>query len=425
MGRGFARPKPIVMITDHNPRPVTVSPVLILIMAALFSFSPSPGGAAETSEVQTLVTGNTAFALDLYGRLKAADGNLFLSPYSISTCLAMTYAGARGETAPEMARMLHFNPDQNQLNSAFGELQLHLNEARQKKGIELNVANGLWTQQGHPLLPAFLDTAQHYYEANLQQADFRTRAEPVRREINQWVSQKTKGKITDILPPGVVNPNTRLVLVNAIYFKGQWARQFNRSNTMDAPFWTARDQKTPAPLMKMTDNFNYAEADGLQLLELRYTGADLSMVVLLPREIDGLKGLEAMLDEPRLNRWLAQARERKVNVFLPRFKLTSQFALGATLAGMGMQAPFTSQADFSRIDGARDLFISAVIHKAFVDVNEEGTEAAAATGTVMSLTSAMRPNPTFRADHPFLFLIRDTRSGSILFLGRVADPGGK
>ena len=384
---------------------------------------PLSRAGAQTVGTNSLVAGNTAFALDLYARLDSTPGNLFFSPFSISACMAMTYAGARGDTAMQMAQTLHFSGDQNLLNSQFGELQNQLKAARQKSGIELDIANGLWGQQGHPFLPGFLEIARQDYGARLNQVDFRAHPESIREEINDWVAGKTQGKITGLIPSGMLNPSTRLVLVNAIYFKGLWSRQFNKTNTTMAPFLTAPGQSVPAPLMTMTASFNYAEPEGLQILELPYRGGGFSMVVLLPRETGGLKGIEDQLNGRQINSWLAQARPQKVNVFLPRFKLSGQFALAGTLAGMGMPAAFSSTADFSGMDGARDLHLSAVVHRAFVDANEEGTEAAAATGSVMAMTSLRpRPTPTFRADHPFVFLIRDTHSGEILFLGRLNDP---
>lgn len=377
----------------------------------------------QTSQVHKVVRGDNGFALDLYSQLKNGSGNLFLSPYSISTCLAMTYTGARGDTAKQMAQALHFSADQQQLASSFGALQRQLNAIEQKSGIQLAVANGLWAQQGHPFIPAFLDTAKNTYQARIEQVDFRTQAEPVREQVNDWVSQKTKGKITNLLQPGTVQASTRLILANAIYFKGKWTRPFNKTNTMPVPFSVRSSQKVQAPFMHQTADFKYAALLDAQLLELPYAGGDLSMVVLLPKEDDGLQSLEGSLNEQNLETWLGQGRSQKVDVFLPKFKLTAQFLLAGTLKTMGMKDAFSRAADFSGMDGARDLFISAVVHKAFVDVNEEGTEAAAATATVMRTMAIMRqPTPVFRADHPFIFLIRDTHSGSILFLGRVVDP---
>jgi serine protease inhibitor len=381
-------------------------------------------GAAETNNVKSLVAGNTAFALDLYGQLKGAEGNLFFSPYSVSTCLAMTHAGARGETERQMAQVLHLGMSPAEGDSAFGGLQRQLNAIQKKKGVELDVANGLWAQAGHPFLPAFLNVAREQYEGSLNQADFKTKAEPVRREINGWVSKQTKGKIQEIIPSGALDASTRLVLVNAIYFKGRWTKPFQTNITAPAPFHVSGSTQVQAPLMKMTSEFNYAEVEGLQVLELPYASDDLSMVVLLPREPAGIKALEGMVSPQKLEEWVGAARSQKVNVFLPKFKLEAKFGLNDTLAAMGMRDPFSAQADFSGMDGQRDLYISAVVHKAFVEVNEEGTEAAAATGSIMALTSARQPAPipTFRADHPFIFLIRDKASGSILFLGRLVNP---
>jgi serpin B len=287
------------------------------------------------------------------------------------------------------------------------------------------LTNGLWGQKNHIFLPAFLNIAQQRYGANVKQVDFRTHADTARMEINDWVDHKTKGKITDLIQSGVLGPATRLVLVNAIYFKGSWAKKFDKLSTTKAPFIVTADQKTEVPLMNLTADFKYAEVEGLQLLELPYAWDDLSMVVLLPRDVDRLKDVEDLLITQTLDRWLAQASEQKVAVFLPKFKLAAQFSLAKPLAEMGMTDAFSLNADFSGMDGERDLLISAVVHKAFVDVNEEGTEAAAATGVVMSRMAIMRmprPTPIFRADHPFIFLIRDNHSGTILFLGRLVDP---
>ena len=398
---------------------------LLLITLLLTTLIGHPADTRAASIIESLAKGNTEFALDLYAQLKNADGNLFFSPYSISTCLAMTYAGARGDTAAQMARTLHFDTNEVQLADSFGELQKELSVGQEKNGIELDVANGLWGQKDHPFLPAFVDVAKQSYGANLKLVDFRTNSESARIEINDWVSNKTQGKITNLIQPGVLDQKARLVLINAIYFKGQWAREFDKNNSAKAPFLVSPTQKPEVPLMHLEAGFRYAEDDGLQLLELPYAGGDLAMVVLLPRETYGLKGLEERLTEQSLDRWLARAFEQKVNVSMPKFKVIAQFSLAKPLAAMGMTDAFSRRADFSGMDGQRDLFISAVVHKAFVEVNESGTVAAAATGVVMrdmAVMMAPRPTPIFRADHPFIFLIRDSHSGSILFLGRMADP---
>ena len=376
------------------------------------------------NDTSTLAGSNAAFATDLYGMLKKTDDNLFFSPYSISTCLAMTYAGAHGDTATQMAHALHFEMSQTQLAASFGELQKQLNAENGRNGNALDIANGLWGQKDHPFLPAFLDVASQSYGANLKQTDFRTEAETARMEINEWISGKTNGKISDLIPKGVLNPAATLVLANAIYFKGTWAGKFEKSRTEKALFSITPTQKLDVPMMTVSADFKYAEVDGMQLLELPYAGDELAMAIFLPRETNGLKGVEDLLEAHSLDRWLAQARSQKVEVFLPKFKLASAFSLATPLAEMGMTDAFSPRADFSGMDGERDLFLSAVIHKAFVEVDEEGTEAAAATGVRMKKLAVMKsPSvPIFRADHPFIFLIRDTRSGSILFLGRLADP---
>lgn len=384
----------------------------------------------ETSSTAALVSGGNTFALDLYAQLKSRDGNLFFSPYSISTCLAVTYMGAHGDTGDEMGKTLHFKSSPAELAGPMGELQRQLDAVRQEKSIELNTANGLWAQSGHPFLPAFLQAAQTDFGAVVKQVDFKTQAGPVRKEINGWASNQTKGKITDLLAPGVLNPATRLVLVNAIYFKGTWEHQFNKAKTKPAPFTIAPGRQVQAPLMNIEKNFNYAETDSAQLLELPYKSgepsdaAPFSMVILLPKDVNGLQQLERLLKTSALDNWLSQARSKKVKAFVPKFKMTAEFSLGETLKKMGMRDAFSTSADFSGIDGQKDLYISAVVHKAYVDVNEEGTEAAAATGIAIAASALRRPEKEiiFRADHPFIFLIRDTRTGSILFLGRVNDP---
>ncbi|WP_063816446.1 serpin family protein [Pedosphaera parvula] len=383
-----------------------------------------PIKAESTNNVPKLVQGNNTFAFDLYSRVNAGkeNENLCFSPYSISTCLAMTYAGARGETELQMAKALHFTTNQAQLHAGFATLQKQLNEAEKQQGIKLNVANALWAQQGHPFLPAFLQIAQQNYDARVNQVDFRTQSESARKEINDWVSKKTNGKIEEIIPSGALDAMTKLVLVNAIYFKGQWATQFNKSRTAPADFSISSSQKVQAQLMNLKSRFKFADRGNFQLLEMPYKGNELSMVVLLPKEVEGTQKLESMLHPKELSDWLSQAASPEVNVFLPKFKINAGFELGQPLAAMGMTDAFTAKADFSGMDGTRDLFISSVIHKAFVEVNEEGTEAAAATGITMSRTAAVHAPPTFRADHPFLFLIRDMKSGSILFMGRVTDP---
>jgi serpin B len=397
----------------------------VFFACSMISAGIDSAGHAQPAQARSLVEGNTAFALELYAQLKSTPGNLFFSPYSISTCLAMTYAGARGDTESQMARVFHFAKDQAQLHSSFGALQRELREASNQKGIELNIANALRAQSGHPFLPDFLNVARTQYEANVNQADFKTESAAATQKINQWVAEKTKDKIQNILPPGTLDASTRLVLANAIYFKGAWTRPFDKAQTTSQPFHLSAGKQVDVPLMHHEDDVKYTENAEFQAVELPYGSNQLSMVVLLPRQVDGCSQLESRLNPDLLSKTIADLRKRKVDIFLPRFKLESRFELNDPLSKLGMQDAFGSKADFSGMDGTRLLYISAVLHKAWGEVNEEGTEAAAATVVGMRALSAAipAPPPVFRADHPFIFLIRDTRSGSVLFLGRLAEPG--
>jgi serpin B len=368
---------------------------------------------------EAVVQGNTEFALALYEQLRGKEGNLFFSPHSISTALAMTYAGARGSTEAQMAQALHFHLDQEQLHPAFAWLEARLAEIAQKGHVQLSVANALWPQRGYPLLDAFLALTREYYGVQVTAVDYGD-AETARHTINTWVEARTEGKIEELIPAGLLDPLTVLVLVNAIYFKGDWARQFDPSLTRDAPFQVAPGEHVEVAMMHQKASFGYGRGDGLQALELPYAGEDLSMIVLLPDEVDGLAALEDRLTVENLERWTGRLWPQEVEVWLPRFEITLPFRLDAALQALGMVDAF-GHADFSGMDGTRSLFIGAVLHKAFVAVDEVGTEATAATAVVMTRAMVMSP-PVFRADHPFLFLIRENSTGSILFLGRVVNP---
>ncbi|HEV2211385.1 MAG TPA: serpin family protein [Verrucomicrobiae bacterium] len=400
--------------------------VQLLISPLLPALLLSSSAAAQSVHTNALAQANTAFGLELYQQLRPGAGNLFLSPYSISTCLAMIYAGARGQTETQMATVLHFPLDQHQLHRELFALQRQLNQAEQQTNIQLRAANALWTQQGHPFLPSFLRIAEREFGAQVNQADFRTQAEAVRHDINHWVADKTQGRIQDILPAGIPDASTRLVLANAIYFKGTWANTFNTNATSMQPFRTSDAGDVQALLMHHQDELRYLETDLFQGVEIPYAGNALEMMVLLPRQVEGIEQLGQALTAANLRQWENQITIRKVDLFLPRFKLQSSFELAQQLGTMGMPDAFHPGADFSGIDGQRDLYVSDLIHKAWVEVNEQGTEAAAATVGVMRMTAVQRQPPpvVFRADHPFIFLIRDNRSGSLLFLGRVMNPVG-
>jgi serpin B len=396
---------------------------IALLCIALAGIRPAGAlaGDAKADRI-ALVKGNTQFALELYAKLRTQDGNLFLSPYSISTALSMTYAGARRKTADEMAETLHFDLAPRDLHRAMGALIKQVNgDGDKKRGYQLITANALWGQKDYPFNPDFLKLNKDDYGAGMKEVDFIGNTEAARQTINAWVEKETRDKIKELFKPGILDRDSRLVLTNAIYFKGDWASRFKKDRTRDFHFHMSASKIVKAPLMNQTGDFKYHDAGTFQILEMPYVGKEVTMVVLLPKKVDGLADLEKNLTADNLAGWLGKLGTQEVQVTLPKFNVTAEFSLKETLAAMGMPTAFSDRADFTGIATKEGLFISAVVHKAFVDVNEEGTEAAAATGVGVSTLSA-RIIPEFKADHPFLFLIRDTRSGSILFLGRLVEP---
>lgn len=402
----------------------TVATLGVFAMIPLWGAANGPAQKVEPDPPE-LVRGNTTFGFDLYGQLARKDGNLFFSPYSIPTALAMTYDGARGQTAAEMAKTLHFFPDTQHLNPAFARIIKEVNGSGKDRPFQLRVANALWGQKGFGFLPAFLEAVRTNYGAGLREVDFQKAAEEARQTINHWVEQQTNDKIKDILQPKDVGADSRLVLTNAIYFKAPWANPFPDHATKTEDFRVTADQKVKVPMMHQQERLKYLDDKAFQLLELPYKGGQQSMLVFLPKKDTGLAAVEKAMETTKLDGWLAKMKAETVAVALPRFKFTQRFELGKTLAEMGMPLAFApNQADFSGMDGRRDLFIGIVIHQAFVDVNEKGTEAAAATAVGMRPASVPIKVVKFQADHPFLFAIRDRDTGSILFLGRVVNPHG-
>lgn len=398
---------------------------IILILVSLTLQLSNSSSASEESKTETVVAANTAFAFDLYQQLaQEKEGNLFFSPYSISTALAMTYAGARGKTEDQMARTLHLAELRETVHTEFKSLEASLHKAQKTRHIELHTANALWPHQDYPFQSAYLKLVKDCYRISLTNLDYKNHPEKARLIINRWIEKKTKKKIRDLFAPGTLARETRLVLTNAIYFKGKWDRQFKKNSTKLMPFHTTADQQLDTPMMHQEGKLGYTEDERLQILELPYRSKRLSMLILLPREIDGLADLERTINPLELDNWIQQMHLRSVQAWLPKFKLTSSFDLNKTLESLGITDAFHSmKANFSGMDGSHDLFISKVTHKAFVEVNEEGTEAAAATGVGMVFASApISLPPVFRADHPFLFLIYDRQTRTILFMGRLTEP---
>lgn len=361
------------------------------------------------------------FAVALQRKLPAPEANLVYSPFSISAALSMTLAGARGETEAQMISALQLRDSPASVHAAMKELLGVLNKTA--PGDKLAIANALWPQRGAPILPEFRSVTRESYLAEAREVDFQRSAEPSRLEINRWVGEHTGGKILELLKPGVITAMTRLVLTNAVYFKGTWAAEFSPRLTRDEPFYPTGGASVSVPMMHREGRYGYLEDGAVQVLEMPYQGNRLAMVVLLPARKDGLAQLEAGISAEQLERWTAGAMYRRVDVTLPRFKMQTSFSLNEALAQLGMKNAFSNAADFSGINASRNLYLSAVVHEAVIEVNEEGTEAAAATGGVINITSAETSRPAvFRADHPFFYLIRDRQTKCIVFAGRVANP---
>lgn len=364
----------------------------------------------------------TQFGFDLYAHLRKEPGDVFVSPFSIETALAMTAAGARGTTATEMYKVLKM---WGEPHPVFGDLikQINRNANVEKPAYELNTANAIWAQQGFAWKPDFTDLINKHYGAGLVPVDF-ARPEETRQRINAWVEKETRQRITDLIPAGILDVMTRMVLTNTIYFKSAWQTPFEKGATQSQPFFRADGTKADVPLMAQQETCPYHETEELQILELPYTKRELSMVIVLPRKPDGLAAVETKLNAETLGGWAKAAKPALAQIHLPRFKIEWNKELVPALKELGMQTPFSAAADFTGMHTTSEkLFISNVLHKSFVAVDEAGTEAAAATAVVMKRTSAPVDRPkAFRADRPFLFLIRDNKTGATLFLGRYTGP---
>ncbi|NVO66916.1 serpin family protein [Methanofollis tationis] len=413
---------------------VVIATVLAGCTGVQDAASPGPTPPAgedipEAGENDSVAAGNNRFAFDLYQQLRNdpayTEENLFFSPYSISSALAITCEGARNRTADEIRTVFHLPADADARREGFMAIDARINSA--DAGYTLRTANALWAEETYSFLPDYIETAGRYYGANVTNLDFTTQPEASRATINRWVEDKTNDLIKNLLPEGSISPMTRLVITNAIYFKGTWVKQFEKNNTVEAPFWKGPGESVRVPMMQRTDEeaiYGYAETDDLQVLEMPYaheSGTGLSMLVILPQD---LQAAEASLDAQKIADLRQSLTEQRVNVFFPKFSLGTTYPLAGTLAAMGMPTAFTDAADLSGMDGTQNLFVSSVVHKAFVDVNEEGTEAAAATGVIINMKTSLGGDetPVFRADHPFIFCIVENDTGAILFMGRVMDP---
>ncbi|MGA7195089.1 MAG: serpin family protein [Anaerolineales bacterium] len=416
----------------------------ILILASMFlsacgaapsanlaksSLARDTNPSVPATDLSNLVNGNNTFAINLYEALRSQDGNLVFSPYSISLALAMTYAGARNKTESQMAQTMQFTLPQAQLHPAFNALDLELASEGKAQGnsgqpMQINIANAIWAEKTYPFQQAYLDLIAKNYGAGIQLADFIKNFDPVRQQINSWVSNKTKNKINDLLAPGSVDSNTRMVLVNAIYFKADWDVPFEANNTSDSTFTLLDGSQSQVKMMNNNDlNLNYVKDNRYQAVELPYSGNTAAMDIIIPDE-GNFQNFESTLDAQKINDIFNSMQSTPIALGLPKFTFTTNFSLSDQLKSLGMTDAFDSnKADFSGMTSNHDLFISDVIHKAFVAVDEKGTEAAAATAVIITAMSApLQQKVSLVIDHPFIFVIRDLTSGQILFIGRVLNP---
>lgn len=379
--------------------------------------------------MEQLSSANSLFALELFHTLNESNptGNIFFSPFSISSALAMVFLGAKGSTAAQLSKTFHFDSVED-IHSRFQSLNAEVS----KRGAShtLKLANRLYGEKTYNFLPEFLASTQKMYGADLAPVDFQHASEDARKEINQWVKGQTEGKIPELLAAGVVDSMTKLVLVNAIYFKGMWEEKFMKQDTTDTPFRLNKKDTKTVKMMYQKKKFLFGYISDLKckVLDMPYQGGELSMVILLPEDIEdestGLKKIEEQITLEKLREWTNREKLENIDVHvkLPRFKIEESYILNSNLGRLGLQDLFTSsKADLSGMSGSRDLFISKIVHKAFVEVNEEGTEAAAATAGIATFCMLM-PEEEFTADHPFLFFIRHNPTANVLFLGRVCSP---
>lgn len=419
---GCTGPAPVQPVSPTDEKtPVGQTPTVVVV--------------TDADSTRAVADANNQFAFDLYSRLakdqKSTGSNIFFSPISLSSALAITYEGARGKTADEIRSVFYLPENDTSRREGFSGLNAGINSG--DPSYSLRTANALWAEKTYPFLTEYVRTAERSYGAKTTNLDFKGHPEDSRVTINIWVENKTEDRIKDLIPAGIIDPMTRLVITNAIYFKGDWVKQFDKNKTADADFRIVPGKTVKVPMMQRTDEdavYLYAENKDLQMLSMAYehtTGKELSLVLLLPKA-DNLTTTEDSLSADTLSALQQSATFRRVMVYFPKYTLETKYSLPDTLGAMGMPTAFTGNADFSGMDGTKNLFIGDVIHQAFVDVNEEGTEAAAATAVVMRQNAPPanpEPVPVFRADHPFIFIIQDDETGAILFMGRLVNPAGE
>jgi len=375
--------------------------------------------------INELASSGNEFAIDLFKELGKEQENIVFSPVSISSALAIAYAGAKNNTAREMGYTLNFPAGQSSLHPVFRDFLDSLTSANLEKGTELKIANGLWIQENFRLLPEYTDLGKTYYSAQIENVSFKsyTEQEKSRKKINDWVEKQTNYKIQNLIPEGILNELTRLIITNAVYFNGNWTNPFEKDNTRPSIFHISSAVSIKTDFMHQKEVVGYYEDEEIQAIQLLYKGKKNSMIILLPKEKEGWKLVSSVLTLERLDIIRNRFQREEVEIAVPRYSIESEFSLKKMLEHLGMQEAFSNDADFSGITGQEDLTIDDVLHKAFIEVNETGTEAAAATAVIMALKSALEEkNIRFTADHPFLYFITDLNTGSIIFMGRLVQP---
>lgn len=408
-----------------NKKIIIPSIIFLVALAGIFSYlyiqNNSKNLNNQNFSFDSVEQSNNQFAFDLYSKYKSQEDNIFFSPYSISSALAIAYEGARGQTAEEIKNVFYFSNNSEIMHAGFLSINNKMNDKNNQ--YNLSVANALWVQKDYNLLQEYTNNSEKYYGGKVINLDFVRETEKSRITINGWVENKTNNKIKDLIPQGQISTSTKLIITNAVYFKANWSQRFLAEETKDREFNINSEEKKTVPTMYQKNNFNYFEDNNLQILEMDYLGNNLSMLIILPK--DNLESINKELTNENLNSWKKAIKNEKVAVYLPKFKFETYYFMDEYLKEMGMPIAFSDNANFSGIDGTRNLTISQVIHKTFVEVAEYGTEAAAATAVIIkdgALPTDKEYPKLFKADHPFIFIIQQKDSGNILFLGRVNNP---
>ncbi|WP_447970204.1 serpin family protein [Nitrospira sp. M1] len=397
---------------------------LLLLITTCLLGTPSLTEARQTKALQDMTTMHNTFAMKLFNTLADQQlDNIILTPYSTSAALSMAYIGSRGKTRAQISQVFGWPLDPRETPHDMLELRKVLNTVNIIEGIDLNIASGIWVDHSLNLLQDFIKQSQELYQASPNSVDFQKSTDISRQTINQWVEHKTNERIPDLIPPGNLDALTRLLLVTATHYQGLWTSPFKKNKTQQSQFWLSPTLSTNVPLMTQQHRFPYADTNSMQILELPYVGNRLSMIFFLPKQGEGLTEQKNPFKNPNLGKLLASLKPRNVKASIPRFHLSVGLDLRQTLASLGMPLAFDQQADFSGLSDSEDLHLAAVFHQSFLEVNEEGTEAAGSTGVAMEGRSLQVPQPVvFRADHPFFFVIRENQTGIILFLGKVSNP---